>query len=242
MKIHTVNGRSRAPRQPVLFDGADDRNITKPAQLRNFAGEFFEEATAALVRGRRLKTDGTHDVCPDVEIRPGFYCESKSVGQNASAIVYQCRLQKDLDWTLQRAARLFYVFWHHRLDCLPVKCVSDLNLQLAAALRDVTVIELVDLAKLCNTRPAPRVLNTALAAKISGKTIGYAKYGVGWSLPLTVIRGAAGLPAFLYQRITPIVRAHDVRIESRPLWISAAAESATGIRAHWRAGHDTRAS
>src|SRR5436190_19304275 len=93
---------------PLFACGADLKFRTM-AQTRNFVGDWCECATAAASGAKRMRTDCTADICPDLEYGPGVYFESKSIGKTGAAIVYARRAGKD-----QR----FIDVGHRRFDCL----------------------------------------------------------------------------------------------------------------------------
>lgn len=186
----------RALAHPTLFPGATEHRLTTLAAMRNVTGEFAENCTAAASGGIRLKTDGTYDVCPDVQTEDGF-CESKAVGKSGNAIVYQARLEKDLNWT-RAGPPLYYWFWYHRCDLKPLVGAYpwDVRQHFAGRLRSVAVLTLASLACIC-ADVKPKVLNKQYSHR--GCRLGYGDlskgYGVGYSISrksihsLTTVRG-----------------------------------------------------
>lgn len=99
--------------QPLLFDVPKDESKTLTvAACRNYCGEFMEEATKALAGGTKLSTDNRADICPDLLLPDGSYAEVKSIGTNKEVLVYEARIEKDLE--LLQDNRLVYFLWHHR--------------------------------------------------------------------------------------------------------------------------------
>jgi hypothetical protein len=163
-----------------------DRNIVKPRAATVFVGDFFEELTANFVHGKRYRTDGTKDICLDVRNCESWY-ESKSIGKTGSTIIYKCRLMKDLQFVEETGETLRYVFWRHSCRACSIKTLIELRTALAASVRDVVIIDVLDLEKLVADKPT-KMMNNSLQTKL-GHKIGYAEYGVGWSFRYTEMLG-----------------------------------------------------
>lgn len=160
-----------------------DKAFRCMAQTRNWAGDFFEEATASLLRGTRLKTDSRADVCPDILIGEGLYCESKSVGKNGAVIVYQHRLAKDVHWTAFHSATLLYCIWHHNAKCTEVRYLSDLRQALTTA-HECCLVPLEMIHALCQATPLKTLCKKAKPG------MGYGNYGYkdGYLIRLSAIK------------------------------------------------------
>jgi hypothetical protein len=186
-----VNGAARlADRQTYLWE--PDKPFISMAQTRNWSGDFFEEATGRLVAGVRLKTHGGAEVCPDVRVGDNVFVESKGAGKNGAVIVYDARMAKDIHWTAERGASLFYCIWHHNADCITDKpSMRELRRKLAISVRYVLLIPLADLAARC-VPEKKRVINSKPARK--GQGFGGRGYRDGWSMRLADFRAGCGEP------------------------------------------------
>jgi hypothetical protein len=181
----------RSTPHPLLFAGADDFDFRCMAQTRNHVGEFFEAATAAVINGRRLKTDGEVDICPDVQIAPGIFAESKGVGQSGAAIIYECRIEKEMKFAREHAARYFYFFWHHATQAAQEPSLYALRSSLAHSVRSLTILDLETVWSMTRDK-APRMMNPAYSAT-HRVAYGSYKYGTGWSIPIKRLRSVGGL-------------------------------------------------
>lgn len=152
------------------------------AQTRNWAGDFFEGLTAALLHANRHKTDSRATVCPDLSIGDRDYFESKSVGKTGAVIVYDSRLEKDLKWTGETGAALHYVVWRHKSGCTGFKLRSALWANLAETAYEALIFPLATLAELCDAAPK-RVVNNGGKGG-DGKAWGYGSRGYreGWMI------------------------------------------------------------
>jgi hypothetical protein len=181
-------------KQFVLWHGADDKTFKSIAAVRNWAGDFFEEATHALTGAVRLKTDGSCDVCPDLKLRDKVYLESKCVGQSQSAIIYDHRFARDEKLVAHEGGEMFYCFWHHDLECNGCRTLFELRAGLATHVETLIVVKLEQLAALLKTRPI-RTLNASYETR-TGIPLGYGSngYGRGWSFPLSLLVPLCSLP------------------------------------------------
>lgn len=184
----TVNTRPKARRgtgQSHFW--TPDRAVRGMPECRNLSGDFFEEATASLVNGVRLRTTGADDVCPDVIVDEGLYVESKGAGRNGAVIVYASRKAKDIDWTTQRGATLLYAVWNHTARVEGVAYTSDLYDRLTTALRDVVVIPAATLYAHCDGATC-RIINTKGPYTPQGGGFGGEKYRDGWTIRTSRLR------------------------------------------------------
>lgn len=182
---------TRSTVHPLLWQGADDVLIKTSAQTRNMVGEFFEIATATAFNGRRHKTDGAADVCPDVSFGDRIFGESKAIGLTGSVIVYRVRHNKDERFE-STGARLFYFLWNHATAIDGIKTRSELRRNLARSVVDLIVVSRDAMEPAFANLPC-RILNSAYTR--AGKPLGYGAaskgYGDGWSIPLNALRGVA---------------------------------------------------
>lgn len=174
--------------QPDLWNDARDFHFKSFAQTRNYVGDFCEAATAAASGAQRIKTNGTFDVCPDLKFDDRTFFESKAVGKSGSVIIYDSRFEKDIDWTREHGADLFYWIWRHDLDCQNVATLFDLRRGLGARMRYAMIIAHSTLAEIVAERPK-KMLNKQYAG--DGARLGYGTrskgYGFGWSIPTSLI-------------------------------------------------------
>jgi hypothetical protein len=121
------------------------------AYARNILGDFVEELTAKLFRGRRLKTDSRCDYCPDIEAR-GLYIECKSAGRSRQTFIYAGRLEKDREFA--REHRLVYIVWHH--TAYTKECDTDVELRcmFLARLRSIYIVPFEFIDELLRGREA----------------------------------------------------------------------------------------
>jgi hypothetical protein len=168
-----------ATNQPLLFDNA--RRLSGDGAVRSWVGDFFEEAGARLTGATRLRTSGLCAWCPDLrwDDRIGFEC--KAVGNSGSVIIYQCRLEKDLEQSARHGVELWYWIFRHTAPVLGTLFIDDLRQKLAAATIKVACVPLADLAAACYEMPLRRV-NSAYTS--AGKRLGYGQkqYGIGWTI------------------------------------------------------------
>jgi len=156
--------------QPELFGGFGyEERLCTVAACRNYAGDFCEEATAVLTGGTRLQTDSRKDICPDIQLAPNVFLESKSIGYTRAIIIYLCRLTKDLAF-MEQGNDLTYVLWHHKTRVFDDIRLGDLRDSMASSLQSVTFVHLPTLAKHFETQPV-KMLNAKHKAK------GYGAYG-----------------------------------------------------------------
>jgi hypothetical protein len=188
-----------------------DKAMKSMAQSRNWSGAFFEEATANLLHGTRLKTDGNSDVCPDVLVAPGVYAESKGVGKTNAMILYDHRVQKDRDWTLEHGATLLYCAWHHCADCKGAAFLTDLHYRLARATHDAFLLTSDQLFAHCDPKDL-RVINTKPAR--AGQGYGGRGYKSGWYVPLRKVRETC--TTVLPRRASSCGESFQVRVHCAP--------------------------
>jgi len=154
---------------------------------RHFAGDFYELATVALVGGQRLRTNSQYATCPDIQWRDEICFECKSVGNTNSAILYEIRVQRDIEF-VQRGYQLYYWFWHHRHQVAQSQLISELNRGLAENIREVVVIPFDAMARWLRGRPV-KVMNTGQVSS-RGKKVGWGSrgYGMGWGVPVSAMK------------------------------------------------------
>lgn len=121
------------------------------AYARNILGDFVEELTAGLFRGRRLSTDSRCDYCPDIEAR-GLYVECKSAGRSRQTFIYAGRLEKDRAFA--REHHLVYVIWHHTAYTLEADTDVELRCLFLARLRSIYIVPFAFIDELLREREA----------------------------------------------------------------------------------------
>lgn len=167
-----------------LFEGglSYEKQPLRIASSRNFCGDFFEEATAVLFGGKRIRTDGTKEVCPDIFLGDGRYLEAKSVGCSGAFLVYESRLAKDEAFIAAHGAELSYVLWRHRYKLVEGTTLADLRDGCARTTVEAMIIPLAVLAPILHAAPII-VLNKAQ------KRRGYGAkgYNNGWRMPYNVL-------------------------------------------------------
>jgi hypothetical protein len=197
-----ISHRKRREEVPGLFDWVHDRPINMAAS-RNFCGDFFEEATAVITGGHRLRTDCQFEICPDVRLPlhtrvedSETYAESKCIGMNDSAIVYTHRLEKDRRFRDELKQELFYFFWRHSVAVQSCSYLFELREALSRDIQGLCVMPLSALEKCLEGRPT-RLLNTHTKTP-AGKRLGYGTngYGQGWSIPCKHLAAACERPVY----------------------------------------------
>jgi len=126
-------------RSDVLWDWVNDVPMKSQAQARPYVGDFFEEATAKLMDGFRLKTDAGAEICPDILLRDGWYVECKSVGLSNTSVMYDHRILK-YDRFIREGNKLLYAFWRHKASCAAVTSRNDLWKMLSENTTGVVVV------------------------------------------------------------------------------------------------------
>lgn len=169
--------------QLPLFEGMgyEDRVCTVAA-CRNYMGDAFEELTAIITGGTRLKTDSTKDVCPDIKIDERTFLESKSIGCSGAVIVYESRLAKDLAFAESHGIELFYVLWRHGCKIAEGVRLGDLRTEAMNRVKGVIIIPLSDLKSILSDLPV-----TVLNAKHKARGYGSMGYNNGWRVPYSRI-------------------------------------------------------
>lgn len=170
-------------KQLMLFE----TRLLNHGACRHFAGDFFELATVALVGGQRLRTHAAYATCPDIQWRDEICFECKSVGNTASAILYEIRFKRDLQF-VRRGYQLHYWFWRHSHAVAKSQLISELNAGLAANLIEVVVVPFPLLARWLRGRPV-KVMNTGQLSS-NGNRVGWGSkgYGMGWGVPVSAMK------------------------------------------------------
>lgn len=158
--------------QGLLFD----EPLRGHGHVRTVVGELTERLTAALVNGRRHKTDCTADYCPDVSAL-GVYYESKACGRNRETFIYAGRLEKDRCFTAL-GNPLYYVVWSHCVETKLYETVAGLRAALMLGMRAVYVVPFNEISAICETLPLEK-LNSAYGGT-DRQT-----YGEGYRIPLS---------------------------------------------------------
>jgi len=203
------------------------------ASARNWTGDFFEEATRVATGAIRYRTDCRVAVCPDLRWKASknIFFESKAVGRTGHAIIYQNRWLKDLAWLKKTRSSMYYWFWSHKTSVMLCPNLYALRDSLAQTIIVVYICSISSMQSILADRPL-RVLNTATirSGENSGKRSGYGKgnelpawtklpygfqsssYGIGWSIPLTLVSKACVrtqylcLPMSVYGHVIPQIK------------------------------------
>jgi hypothetical protein len=149
--------RRRSPlKQLVLLL---DVQQARPDHWTNRIGDFFEEATAKLVRGHRFDTDSSCEYCPDVSTGGSVFMESKASGRGNRVIVYRDRIKRELDWCRENRATIYYYIWRHSVWTKTVSTERDLHIALAKSTREVVVVDLSVLFNIASELPVKCINN-----------------------------------------------------------------------------------
>jgi hypothetical protein len=190
-----ISGRKVEAGQSCLLDGYDeDQPLTVPG-CRTWIGDFFEQATAAVTRGIRLKTDCSADICPDIKISDSVYIESKSVGINGSLIVYDSRLQKDKNF-VARGVSLYYCFWQHNFHIHDGILLRDLRDGAAKAVKSVVIVTFAELARILESDGRLKTLSRKEGLPHRGpqrRGFGSHGYTAGYQERLSLVRNQLDL-------------------------------------------------
>lgn len=179
-------GRRSTDRQHELFETRQVSHATS----RNLAGDFFEEATAAVTGGRRLKVDSSKPWCPDVAL-PGdkLLCESKGCGRSNQALLFHRRLEKDLQYVAEHDVTLTYWLWSHSYRVTDASSRRELQDGLMQSIRAVYVAPLPWLQEYCRTAKLEVINNGVRSEEIYGcRSVGY---GHGFKVKIKDVAAAA---------------------------------------------------
>jgi hypothetical protein len=128
-----------------------DIQFTSLAQRRVYVGDFFEQATQALIPdATRLQTSTAADICPDFEHKSGFL-ETKSVGKSQEIIIRKGKLEREQ--TFCENNTLFYVLWIHTCPVMTVDTRTTMHVALAQHVRRVVILPAYIIHALCQLRP-----------------------------------------------------------------------------------------
>lgn len=189
-----VSGIKHVEDQGILWPWVGDRTIDRPAQVRNYCGEFFEEASRILFRAQRHQTDGRATVCPDLSVGPKRYLEVKSIGRTRQGLVYAARLEKDRR-LVDSGAQLTYVFWLHSVPAQAFTTLIQLRCALARGVDQVLCIPFERLEAACR-RLTPKVMNYRNATVTKA-----AQPMPGYRLPMKLLHHLARGPVQLERTV-----------------------------------------
>lgn len=162
--------------QPWLFDVP----LGNHGHARTVIGDLAERLTARLTGGRRHRTQGTADYCPDVSFRGTFF-ESKAAGLSKQTFVYAGRLEKDRRF-VRKGNPLSYVIWHHGADTKLARTVRELEELVLANLRCVHVVPFPCFDAVCRTLPEEK-LNSGYGGHVNRSKV----YGSGFRVFLRLL-------------------------------------------------------
>jgi hypothetical protein len=147
----------------------------KPLAARYYTGDFYEELTAAVTRGARLKTDSRADICPDVLLGNGLFVEVKSLGRNGSVIFYEDRHVNAAKFVAESPMVLF--FWHHAASVDACGTLSELHRVLATGIKSLTILDFESFSASLAGRPLREFFKTGKRRK-------------GWTVPISLLHAA----------------------------------------------------
>lgn len=160
-----VSHKTKHPEQAELIP-----QVLPVAACRNYVGDYFEEATAVLTRGTRLRTDSTKDVCPDIRLSDGSFLEVKSIGCGNAAMAYHNRLEKDMEF-IRQGNKLEYLLWKHNYRVNPKLTLPDLREGLANATEYAILVPFETFYRILTAGPK-MILNAKNTARGYG-SLGY---------------------------------------------------------------------
>lgn len=161
-------------RQSFLWDDA----IGNHGHARTVLGDFAEDLTAKLLRGRRYKTDCRAEYCPDIGALDAYF-ECKTAGRSNQTFVYEGRLEKDRRFASEHP--LFYVVWHHSANTLVAASSRDLQRLFLATLKQILVVPFGGIDQL-----AGKFGKTPLNSKY-GHSDTNPIYGAGYRIPVSAL-------------------------------------------------------
>lgn len=151
-----------------------DVNQKRPDYWSNVVGDFFEEATAVLSRGRRFVTDSGCEYCPDVSVNGHrLFVESKASGRGNRIILYSSRLKREDEWAVNNRATIEYYIWRHKFYSRLYDTDEAARAGLAASTYEVVIVPMAILHKLAKESPAKPINRK-----------GPEGYVYGWQLPV----------------------------------------------------------
>jgi hypothetical protein len=176
-----------APRQPgaqiPIWDWVGNTQFYSMAQTRNATGEFCEEATAKLLGGKRLSTQGTVDICPDIELeKDRRYLEVKSVGAGRCALLYEHILDRTVRFVRRNKVSVSYVFWIHTVAAATLPSLFDLRREMASHIDRVIIVPFTAVHDAIKDI-TPRKMNYR-AREHNGQSIPM----LGWAIPVKQLR------------------------------------------------------
>lgn len=162
-----------------------NRPIRSMGESRWAVGEIIEDLTAAATGAIRLRTDSRVVMCPDLRYSPSLFFETKAVGKSGSAIIYRCRMEKDLRF-MAEGHRLVYWFWRHAYPVTQATHFEELRQGVLSTLRYILIVDAALLHAEVTKKPV-RVVNSAYADPQIDRSLGYTRngYGIGWTVPLS---------------------------------------------------------
>lgn len=163
--------KARVEDDQLLMFPKEDIEL-KPLAARYYTGDFFEELTAAVTHGTRLRTDSRADICPDVQLGNGLFVEVKSLGKNGSVIFYEDRHTNAAKFVEQSPMVLF--LWHHKASVDEHVTLSGLQRALASGIRSLTIVDWDSFSTLLQGRKSREFFKTGKCRK-------------GWTLPIAKI-------------------------------------------------------
>lgn len=168
--------RTKATAHQTVFQF--DVKQTRPDFWTNDIGDFFEEASAVLFKGKRFQTDSSCEYCPDAIAKDGAtFIESKASGRSNRIILYKSRIECERKWAENHEAGIVYCVWRHRLWCQKVGTKIEVLEELAKTAHEVLVIPMSVLHLELGKVP-PRQINKY------GRKSADKGYLMGWRFPV----------------------------------------------------------
>lgn len=182
----TLPGRRDRSVQLRLFDC--EPNLT-PGLSRFIVGEFYEEVSAAVCGGDRLRTNSAADICPDV-VCGGTYIESKAVGRSGALTLYAARVQR-MQQFVDGGNSLVLFLWRHQCKVTKANKPTELCQCLAKATTELAVVTLADVLNAVKDKP-PRVVCTDKTRGSNGEGVaGSGLQHLGWRVPYSRLTATA---------------------------------------------------
>jgi hypothetical protein len=145
---------ARASRQQELqITVRPEFKVGKNCMARNAYGAIVEQLACSALKLDHIEIDGSKDVCFDAE-RNGIFYEIKSCHKNSKVVVYDFRLNKELN----TGKHVFYVIVLHKVK--GAKTSHELWQMFQNTELEMHVLPIYTIERICSSLPLCFVKNT----------------------------------------------------------------------------------
>ena len=186
-----------------------ERILKSLGAVRSWSGDFWEEATAEFIGGRRFKTDGRFEFCPDIlfDRHEGqVFVECKGSGRSSQIIVYDFRFEKERS----ALCPVVYAIWCHDFAMKEVTTDVELRRGLASHCRGLIVCHHDTLSAVIGATE-PRRVNSGFTKNGERNGYGTKQYGMGWTIRVSRIKSRCTQLARRWRWIFPYGHCVNVR-------------------------------